>query len=139
MPNPKLYVEGQVADLDRLVKGVEAYERVTNGSAISASNSEDERTPNDPFGFAKPKKKTKDHYAEGKEAGRRITQFIGLVASEMGLDPDQVMFGVELAALNTFNAQDCPMSEEHIAKAREDAFDYYARSLREIPDVKKPR
>lgn len=138
MANSKLYVEGQVADLDRLAKG---YERVANSPAFAAATAspEEERTPNDPFGFAKPKKKTADRYAEGKEAGRRITQFIGLVSAEMGIDPDQVMFGVELAALNTFNAQDCPMTEEQIAKAREAAFDYYARSLQEIPDVKKPR
>lgn len=135
----RLYVEGQSRALDDLAK---TYEKIENVPAWSERPKTDaERPAGDPFGMASAGKKKKaaatvDRFADGKEAAMRITKFIALCASEMGLEPEQTIFAVELAALNTLNAQDCPVAAGEIEKIRNEAFRYYEQALPKIPDAK---
>lgn len=132
----RLYVEGQSRALDDLAK---TYEKIENVPAwTAAAPAPAERSPGDPFGLSANQKKNKsvDPFLEGKEAATRLTRFIALCAAEMALAPEQTIFAVELAALNTLNAQDCPVPAQELQRVRNEAFKYYEASLSKIPDVK---
>lgn len=134
MSKSRLYVEGQSRSLEDLAK---TYEKIENVPAWSGrTEAKEERSVGDPLGLSAKKKPTADTYAEGKEAAVRITRFIALCASEMQLAPEQTLFGVELAALNTLNARDCPVKQDRINEIREAAFKYYSQSLSKIPNPK---
>lgn len=135
MTTGRLYVEGSSRAIDDLAK---TYEKIENVPAWSTRPEEsDERPVNDPFGLkAKKKIAGADPYAEGKEAAVRMTKFVALCAAELGLEPDQTIFAVELTALNTLNARDCPVSSAKIDQIRNAAFNYYQESLSKIPDKK---
>jgi hypothetical protein len=128
-PNARVYVEGASRSLDSLVKSYEKLEKSPLAERLPA----EERDPADPFGLTKKKKKSADPLEEGKEAAERVTKFIALCAAELGLSPENVIFAVELAALNTLNAKDCPVPAERIEQIRQAAFEYYRDSLPKIP------
>lgn len=134
MSKGRFYVEGQSRALDDLAKTYEKLE----GSAAWATRPEEpeERSVKDPLGLGAKKKPSADPFSEGKEAAVRITKFIALCASEMQLAPEQTLFAVELSALNTLNARDCPVKQARINEIREMAFKYYAQSLPKIPNPK---
>jgi hypothetical protein len=129
----RLYVEGSSRSLDDLAK---TYEKIENIPAWAARPEAEERSIKDPLGLNKKKKTPADPFADGKEAAVRITKFIALCARELELSPEQTIFAVELTALNTINAQDCPLKTEQINQARAQAFSYYESALKKIPDAK---
>lgn len=127
----RLYTAGSSRSMEDLAK---TYERIENIPAWSQKTTEPERDVKDPLGLTAKRPKPAGTFDEGKEAAVRITKFIALVASEMELDPEQTIFGVELAALNTLNAQDCPVPQAKIAEVRKAAYEYYVASLKHLPD-----
>jgi hypothetical protein len=129
----RLYVEGSSRSLDDLAK---TYEKIENVPAWAARPEAEERSVKDPLGLGKKKKAPADPYADGKEAAVRITKFIALCARELELSPEQTIFAVELTALNTINAQDCPLKADKINEVRDAAFSYYESALKKIPDPK---
>lgn len=129
----RLYVEGSSRALDDLAK---TYEKIENVPAWVTRVETEERSIKDPFGLNKKKKDVADPFAEGKEAAVRITKFIALCARELELSPEQTLFAVELTALNTINAKDCPLESGKINEVRDAAFAYYSAALKKIPDPK---
>jgi hypothetical protein len=131
----RVYVEGASRSVDDLAR---TYEKIENVPEWNTRPPEPvERTAKDPLGFgAKKKAAGGDPYSEAKEAAVRLTRFVGFCASEMELAAEQTIFAVELTALNTLNAQDCPVKGPKIEQIRQDAFQYYQRSLSKIPDPK---
>lgn len=129
----RLYVEGSSRSLDDLAK---TYEKIENVPAWAARPEAEERSVKDPLGLSKKKKAPTDPYADGKEAAVRITKFIALCARELELSPEQTIFAVELTALNTINAKDCPLEAGKISEVRDEAFAYYESALKKIPDPK---
>jgi hypothetical protein len=130
----RFYVEGQSRALDDLAK---TYEKLEDTAAwVTRPEVPEERSVKDPLGLSAKKKPSVDPFGEGKEAAVRVTRFIALCASEMQLAPEQTIFAVELAALNTLNARDCPVKQDRINEIREMAFKYYAQSLPKIPNPK---
>lgn len=135
MSKARLYVEGSSRAVEDLAK---TYEKIENVPAwVTRPEEAEERPVNDPFGL-KGKKKAPgaDSYLEGKEAAVRMTKFVALCAAELGLEPEQTIFAVELTALNTLNAKDCPVSAAKIDQIRNAAFKYYQESLPKIPEKK---
>ena len=133
MTKARLYVEGESRQVDAIAK---TYEKIDNIPAFAERPEEkDERTSEDPFGYNQKKEvNPNDPFKDGKEIGERVTKFIALCSSELNVEAAQVIFGVELAALNTLNAKDCPISEDVINAIREKAFKYYTASLSKIAD-----
>jgi hypothetical protein len=130
----RLYVEGESRSVDDLAK---TYAKLENVPAWTTRPPEaEERSPADPLGLNKKRKPSPDVFAEAKEAAVRITKFIALCASELELPAEQTIFAVELTALNTLNAQDCPVSSARINEIRQEAFSYYSASLSKLPDIK---
>jgi hypothetical protein len=90
----------------------------------------EERSANDPFGFkeiARDPRRKNDRWAVGKEVADRATRIFALVVAELMGSPEQFVFGVELAALNVFNADNIPLTPEQIKEARDAAFEYYVK------------
>jgi hypothetical protein len=129
----RLYVEGSSRALDDLAK---TYEKIENVPAWTARPEAEERSVDDPLGLKKKKKASADVYADGKEAAVRITKFIALCARELELSPEQTIFAVELTALNTINAKDCPLESNKISEVRDAAYEYYVAAIKKIPDPK---
>lgn len=116
---PRAYVPGQVASLDKLIK---TYEGLATNPSVKPVDAE-ERTTEDPLGLKGPPP------AQGLEASleatRRLVKFSRLVAGEYGLPPESVLFMVELFSLIYLNATDIPLTSEQIEKTRKAAADYY--------------
>ena len=131
--NARLYVEGASRSADAVAKVYEKLENVPAWAAQAASG--EERPVSDPLGLRSKKKKAPiEPFSEGKEAAVRLTKFVALCASELELEPEDTIFAVELTALNTINAKDCPLSAVRIDQIRESAFKYYQGSIGKIPD-----
>ena len=129
----RLYVEGASRSADDVAKVYEKLENVPAWAAQAASG--EERPASDPLGLnAKKKKVSSEPFAEGKEAAVRLTKFVALCASELELEAEDTIFAVELTALNTLNAKDCPLKAARIDQIREAAFKYYQSSLGKIPE-----
>jgi hypothetical protein len=134
MTKPRLYMEGESRSVEDIAK---TYEKIENVPAWTTRPEEsEERDAKDPLGITRKKKPTTDPFAEAKEAAVRMTKFVALCASEMELPAEQTIFAVELMALNTLNAKDCPVKPERINQIRDAAFKYYKDSLSKIPDPK---
>ena len=135
MSNSRLYVEGSSRAVEDLAK---TYEKLENVPAFANRQPEaEERSTKDPLGLGAKKKDTGDPFFEAKEGAVRLTKFVAFCASEMELNSEQIIFAVELTALNTLNAKDCPIKAVRIDQIREAAFKYYQGALSKIPDPKK--
>lgn len=124
-----VYVDGQKRSIEELQK---AYEKYENSPALNAEAVDDERDISDPLGLNTKKKRSADPFEAAKVVAERITKFIMLAAAEEGLDPENVIFAVELSALNTLNADDCPLKGAAQDRVREAAFKYYKESITKL-------
>ena len=132
MAKSRLYVEGASRNVDDLAR---TYEKIENVPAwTSRPVDESERNTKDPLGLKTKKKEGSDAFADGKEAAVRLTKFVAYCALELELAAEQTIFAVELTALNTLNAKDCPVRAERVEQIREAAYKYYKASLSKIPD-----
>lgn len=86
----------------------------------------------DPLGVTKTVNKTADPYEPAKEATVRWVKFFRLLAEEFRLTPEQMLFAAELGALNILNAEDCPIKGSAKSKVRDEAFEYYRKSLQAL-------
>lgn len=134
--NPLLYVPGGDRAADKLA---ELYEGL-GSSAFAAVAETEERDPKDPFG-QNQKREVTDDYRAALEPTQRLVKFFSLLCGEFGLGPRAGIFMIELTALNVMNADDVPLTAEELAKARQDAFEYYSKVRKELTEAaaRKPR
>ena len=118
----------QVVDTKALM---DAYARISDKTIGLGEERADERPVNDPFGFkaaasGKTPPRTDEEILRAElECVDRMVRFLGLVGSEFRLTPRGIIFITELFALNTYGADDSPLSQAEILEARKAAFAYY--------------
>lgn len=89
----------------------------------------------------KLRQSTGDPDQDAKLLVQDLMPFFMLLGMEFGASPETLIYAAELFALNVVNAKDCPLDKAMRNQVRKRAFDYYAASLEQIPDVpaKPPR
>lgn len=102
-----------------------AYEHLERRSVSARS---DEALPEDVVAH----EAKRDPWAWGVWASIRFTGFLKMLNKQNAtVTVLQLMFALELTALNWFNAQGLPVSVDDIKRARQAARDYYVRGIRE--------
>lgn len=111
-------------------KLLDVYAKIAD-RAIGLGEEADERPVNDPFGFKAAATNTgaardpESTLRAELECVTRLVSFLGLVGSEFRLTPRGIIFITELFALNTYGAEDSPLTQAQIMEARKAAFAYY--------------
>jgi hypothetical protein len=104
----------------------EAYKRL-EGSPLA------ERPP-----VPEPVKRTKkDPWVVAKRASEDLFRSIPIVGMSHSLEPEEIIYAVELMAVTTFNAVDCPLSPAKVNEIRQKADDYYFDNIDKVPDLRK--
>ena len=72
----------------------------------------------------------RDPWAWGIWASMRFTGFLKLLNREnSAVDVEQLIFALELTALNWFNAVGLPLPPERLKRARKAAYDHYVANI----------
>lgn len=75
----------------------------------------------------------KDPWAWGVWASIRFTGFLKLLNREnVAINVLQLLFALELTALNWFNATGLPVTAQQIKQARKAAYDYYVANIDKV-------
>jgi len=84
-----------------------------------------------------PKRTPADPWIIAKRATEDLYRSIPVVGMSHSLQAEEIIFMVELVAVMTFNAVDCPLSPEKINEIREKADKYYFDNIDKVPDMRK--
>lgn len=79
------------------------------------------------------KEAKKDKLYHAKDVVEKTMAAFLILSEDRNLSPAEMIFAMELLALNVLNAQNCPLTPEQINKVRAKALKYYEESLLKLP------